>query len=52
MQSSINSFAIHVFICSFLAPNPKGLGAYNLGSVRPYVLPWTVIAQKCMDQIV
>ena len=40
----------------FLAPNPKGLGAYNLGSVRPYVhvgvLPWTSISQKCIDQIV
>ena len=23
----------------FLAPNPKGLGAYNLGSVRTYVRP-------------
>ena len=43
-----------------VAPNLKGLGAYNLGSVRPsghpyvrpYVLPWTAISRKCMDQIV
>ena len=46
------------FSGALLAPNPKGLGAYNLGSVRPSVrtsgriLPWTAISQKCMDQIV
>ena len=38
----------------FLVPTPKGLGAYSLGSVHPsvrtYVVPWTAISQKCMDQ--
>ena len=42
----------HICTAKFLAPNLKGLGAYNLVSVCTSVLPWTAISQKCMDQIV
>ena len=56
-ESALIEIELHIFSNSLLlAPNPKGLGAYNLVSVRtyvrPYVLPWTAISQKCMDQIV
>ena len=42
----------------FLAPNPKGLGTYNLGSVRTSVRPYvrtsvdSDFSEMYMDQIV